>query len=54
MKITITDYKSRFFPIMIIWNNGHNSNVFENMDQVKTYCSRFSSPVFIDKRKKVN
>lgn len=51
MKITITDYKSSTFPIMIIWNKGNNSNVFQNMEQVRTYCSRFANPVYIDRRK---
>ena len=51
MRITITDYKSKTFPIMIIWNKGNNSNVFQNMEQVKAYCSRFTCPVYIDKRK---
>ena len=51
MKITITDYKSSTFPIKITWNKGNNSNVFQNMDQVKSYCTRFNNPVFIDKRR---
>ena len=51
MKITVTDYKSSTFPILIIWNHGYSSNVFQNMEQVKAYCSRFTNPVLIDKRK---
>jgi len=51
MRVTITDYKSSTFPILIIWNNGYSSNVFQSMEQVKAYCSRFNNPVFIDKRR---
>lgn len=52
MKIIISDYNSKYFPIMISWNNGKNTNVFDCMESVMIYCGRFSNPVFIDRRVK--
>lgn len=53
-KITLTDYPSRFFPILAAWKSpgGHaESAVFEKLDQVENYFSGlFWAPVIIDRR----